>query len=94
MKPALPIEADNILGRLQVQFESCRTTWTADEESALNDMIVQLATGKEYCHTKNIYQWISGQPEFAQKSTNQIKSRIKSINKQIKESALLNQLVT
>ena len=75
----LPDVAGNILGQLEVQFASYNVQWTDVELSALRNKITELATGQQYCHTKTVYQWISGDPLLCNKTTSQIKRKVKQL---------------
>ena len=39
--------------------------WTAEHDNALDQLIIDLGTGKEYCHTKRLHYWLSTQPSLS-----------------------------
>ena len=54
----LPAGADPILRGLQAEFHSYTTEWTDTELTTLQDRSKQLAIGKGYYRTRNVYQFI------------------------------------
>ncbi len=50
----------NVLQRLEIEWSNMR--WTAEHDNALDQLIIDLGTGKEYCHTKRLHYWLSTQP--------------------------------
>ena len=75
----LPDDANPILYRLQAEFHSYTTEWTDKELTALQQYGIQLATGVEHCHTKNVFQWIQQHAELSLKTASQFKRKIKGI---------------
>ncbi len=82
----LPDTADDILGQLQVQFTSQNVEWSDVELNALKGKINLLATGQEYCHTKNVHQWMSGDPSLSNKTTAQIKRKINQLHRELQNN--------
>ncbi len=50
----------DVLQRLEIEWSNMR--WTAEHDIALDQLIIDLGTGKEYCHTKRLHYWLSTQP--------------------------------
>ncbi len=50
----------NVLQRLEIEWSNMR--WTTEHGNALDQLIIDLGTGKEYCHTKRLHYWLSTQP--------------------------------
>ena len=49
----------NVLQRLEIEWSNMR--WKPEHDKALDQLIVDLGTGKEYCHTKRLHLWLSTQ---------------------------------
>ena len=75
----LPDDANPILYRLQAEFHSYTTEWTDKELTALQQYCIQLATGVEHCHTKNVFQWIQQHAELSLKTVSQVKRKINEL---------------
>ncbi len=52
----------NVLQRLEVDWSKMQ--WQSKHDTALDRLIVDLATGSKHCHTKHLPYWLSTQPEM------------------------------
>jgi hypothetical protein len=50
----------DVLQRLEIEW-STSSKWTASHTFRLNQYLIELSTGKLYCHTKSLCQWLSQQ---------------------------------
>ncbi len=82
----LPADTNPILYRLQAEFHSYTTDWTDVELTALQQYCIQLATGVEHCHTRNVFQWIQQHAELSLKTVSQVKRKIFQLYRQQSQS--------
>jgi hypothetical protein len=74
--PPLPLETDELLLMLsKFELSLRRIDWTTEQDDALLHNVRNLASGKEYCHTQDVFYWLGGHPALIGKTPAQIKSR-------------------
>ena len=78
-------DTSTILNQLEIDWQAAQS-WTDANQAALNKIIADLSTGKQYCHTRSLYQWISQQPGLDGHTAQRIKKVIKDMNKQITQT--------
>lgn len=88
----LPLDANTVLTRLQIDYKNYQVEWSETETAALKTMLTELASGATYKHTKDVFQFIGTHPDLNMKSTERIKYMIRKLRQQLVDTQSISSI--
>ena len=77
--PVMPKDCSAVVQKAQFAFQRRSRPWSDNEFSALKTSVISLATATERCHTRDVYYWLSTQPQLSERSTEEVKYKVQTL---------------